>query len=930
MDKLCPLLLQTPLTLHPKPRTTSPTCSFSLNLTHASLDNIPVSIDIPASSSPLPSSIHGFYEIKTLDSLKAKHAQMVKVSKSASMAKDLITYYLQFGDVKSAGVVFLVGLVRNYAVWSSFLEELESTGGDPHDVLEVFGELNSKGVVFDSKVITVILKICTVVMDLWLGLEIHAMLMKRGFDMDVYLKSALIYFYWRCRGVECANKVFHEMPHPEDLLWNETIMLNLKSERWVKAFELFRGMQFSYAKPNGGTIVKMLQACGKVQALKEGKQIHGYVLKVGLESNTRVCSSLISMYSRNDKIELSRRVFDSMNDCNLSSWNSIITSYAALGYLNDAWNLFQQMEFSDAKPDIITWNCLLSGHALLGLYKEVLILFHRMQSIGFSPNSSSITSALQAVIELGLSNYGKEIHGYVIRKGLDYDVYVGTSLVDMYVKNNVLENARSYFDSMPNRNIFAWNSLISGYVIKGLFDDAKVLLNQMEEKGIEPDSVTWNVLVSGYSVWGHTEEALAVIDHMKIVGCTPSVISWTALISGCSQRGKYKDSLEFFIQMQQEGVKPNCATISSLLQTCGGLSLLRKGEEIHCLSLKSAFLEDVYVSTAVVDMYINSGNLGSALKVFEQTRNKTVASWNCMIMGFATYNLGKESISLFDEMLETGIFPDTITFTAVLSGCKNSGLVEEGWKYFDSMSRQYNIRPTIQHYTCMVDLLGRAGYLDEAWDFIQKMPINPDSTIWSSFLGSCKTHQNVDLGEIAAKKLFELEPYDSSNYVLMMNLYAMSNRWEDRERLKDIMDVRGVKVGHVWSWIEIGQTVHLFSGEEKPHQDEAEVFFELYQLVSEMKKLGYVPHIKCVYQNIDDIEKEKFLLSHTEKLAITYGLIKTKSSEPIRVIKNTRMCSDCHTAAKYMSLVRSREIFVRDGARFHHFKDGKCSCNDYW
>ncbi|XVF73042.1 hypothetical protein PTKIN_Ptkin12aG0169700 [Pterospermum kingtungense] len=759
--------------------------------------------------------------------------------------------------------------------------------------------------------------------------KIHADLIKKGFDLDVHLKCALMNFYGRCWDLESANQVFTETMEKEPLAWNEAIMVNLRNERWDKAMELFREMQFSFAKANCSTIAKVLQCCTKVGALEQGKQIHGYVLKFALESDLSVCNSLINMYSRNNRLELARIVFYLMDDHNLSSWNSIISSYVTRGYLNEAWDLFKEMESSHIKPDIITWNCLLSGHALNGSYEAVLTTLRRMQVVCFRPNSSSMTSVLQAVIELGILNFGREIHGYVIRNRLDYDVYVVTSLLDMYVKLDCLGKAKAVFDNMNNRNIVAWNTLVSGYSFKGLFEDARKLINGMEEEGLTPDLVTCNGLISGYSMWGRSNEALTLIHQMKNSGISPSVVSWTALISGSSQNGNYRESLELFSQMQQDGIRPNSVTISSLLRSCGGLSLLKKGKEIHCFILKNGFFEDVFVATALVDMYSKSGNLKAAYEVFKRIENRTLASWNCLIMGFAIYGLGKEVVSLFEEMLGAGILPDAITFTAVLSGCKNSGLVEEGWKYFDSMSSDYSIIPTIEHYSCMVDLLGRAGYLDEAWDFIQSMPLKPDATIWGALLGSCRIHKNVQLAEIAAKKLFELEPYNSANYVLMMNLYAMSDRWGDVERIKDLMSDIGVKNGQVWSWIQIDQTVHIFSAEEN-HSDEGEIYFELYHLVSEMKKLGYKPDVECVYQNIDDAEKEKVLLSHTEKLAITYGLIKSRSDTPIRVIKNTRICPDCHTAAKYMSLVKNREIFLRDGSRFHHFREGRCSCNDCW
>ncbi|CAL5383133.1 unnamed protein product [Camellia sinensis] len=752
-------------------------------------------------------------------------------------------------------------------------------GGYPFEILEVFVELHNKRVSFDCRILTAVLKICANLMDIWLGMEVHGCLIKRGFEMDVYSKCAWMNFYGRCWGTDYANQMFDEMPDQEVLLWNEVVLVNLRSERWVEALQLFRDMQFSFVKVNSFTLAKVLQACAKLEAIVEGKQIHG-------------------MYSRNNNLELARAVFDSMENRNLSSWNMIISCYTTLGNLNDAWKLLHDMESCDMKPDIVTWNSLLSGHFLCGLYREVLILLRRMQVAGFKPNSSSITSVLEAISELSFLNLGKEIYSYVIRNGLDYDVYVEASLLDMYVKNNNLTYAQAVFNGMKNRNVFAWNSLISGYSIKGQFKDAVKLLNQMDNEGIKPDLVTYNGLVSGYSMWGHNKEALAMIHQIKVSGLIPNVVTWTALISGCAQKGNYKDALEFSIQMLREGIKPNSATISSLLQACAGLSSLQNGKEIHCVGIRNSFTEDVFVTTRHVQQM---------------------------------WHRGKEAISIFDEMRAAGVQPDAITFTALLSGCKHSGLINERWNYFDIMKADYNIIPTIEHYSCMVDLLGRAAYLDEAWDFIETMPMVPDATVWCALLGSCRICENLELAEIAAKRLFKFEPHKPANYVLMMNSYATLNRWEDADCVRELMmDVTaGAKIGHVWSWIQINQMVHMFYTRGKAHPDGGDIYFELYQLISQMKRLGYVPDIKCVYQNIDHVEKEKVLLTHTEKLAITYGLIKTRKRAPIQVIKNTRVCSDCHTVAKYISLIRCREILLRYGARFHHFREGKCSCNDF-
>ncbi|KAL8499712.1 hypothetical protein ACS0TY_019617 [Phlomoides rotata] len=729
-----------------------------------------------------------------------------------------------------------------------------------------------------------ILKLCAKIKDSsWLGLEIHVCLIKRGFDLDVYAKSALMNYYGSCRDLDSANKAFDESSDDRSFLWNEAVLVALRNENWFQALNVFQQMQVSSTRvKNTLAVSRVLQACGKIGALDEGKQIHSYTIRNAMESNLSICNSLIYMYSRNGSLELAKAVFDLMENRDLSTWNSIISGYAGHGFLENAWELLHEMEANNLKPDIVTWNSLLSGHLHHRSYKEVLTTLRSMQNAGLKPNSRSITTVLQAVGELFYLNLGKVIHCYVIRNRLDSDPHLTTSLLDMYVKNNDLHSAQAIFDGVEERNIFAWNSMISGYSFKGNFEKVVSLMNQMEREGGIPDLVTYNSLVSGYSMKGRNDESLHMIRQMKNSGLTPNVVSWTALISGSCQNGYYENALDYCYQMQASGVKPNSATVASLLRACSGLSLLKNGKEAHCLSVRNGYNEDAFVCTALIDMYSKCGDLESAYIVFQKAESKTLASWNSMIMGFSTYGHGKEAVSLFHQMQEEILDPDAITMTALLSGCKHSGLIDEGWKFFDTMETEYGITPSIQHYSCMVDLLGRAGYIDEAWDLIRQMPMEPDSTVWGAFLGSCRIHGNIELGEIAAKELFKLEPQNPVNYVLLMNIYATSKRWDDVDKIKDLMDRRSVKLGNVWSWIEINKTVNVFSALGKPQPEDGEVYFELYHLLSEIKSMGYVPDTKCVHQNIDEVEKEKTLLSHTEKRAIAYGLIKTKTNTPIR------------------------------------------------
>jgi len=870
--------------------------------------------------------------LKSLDSAKQIHAQIVKSGEkwlSESLACNLIQLCLESGDTQSAAMLFVAGLDTGSLSLSYVTDAFDEGRGNSIAFLKIFQDLHRTGIVLNVVLIAT-LQMSGKFGDLWLGLQIHALLAKSGLDAETLLECSLMDFYADCMSIESTEKLFEEAPSKCAVLWNRAVTLNAEKESWWKALDLFREMQSSSVKADEITIAKVLNACGRIEALVLGKEIHGNVIRSGLSSNLLVSNSLITMYSKNSSIYFARRVFESIRSPSLVSWNSMISCCSLNGFLVDAMELFDDMVCSGMEPDLVTWNCLISGHSLHGHNHKVFELCRGMQVKGLKPNSSTITSVLRAVSASTLIQFGKEIHGYVMRRGLECSVYIGTSLVDMYLKCCSFADARRFFDTMKHRNVITWNSLISGYAYAGFLDKALELLKRMEGEGLQPNLTTWNGLISGYSMKGQSRQALVLIRKLKAIGLKPNVVSWTAVISGCCQNEQYEDSLYFFTDMQKEGIEPNSATVATVLRACASLALLNKGAELHCFATRKGLDTDIYVATALIDMYSKSGNLRNAHQVFVKIQNKTLASWNAMIMGFAAYGGAKEASLLFDEMRKLGVEPDGITFTALLSSCRHSGLITEGWKYFDEMKNRYQVTPRLEHYASMVDLLARGGYLDEALDFIQDMPFEPDASLWGALLGACRTHRNLEIAELAAKHLFKLEPHNSANYLLMMSLYAHEKRWEDVENMRNAMNAAGLKSKGGWSWIHIGQTVHVFSVEGKQHPDTGEIYFELYQLVSEMRKLGYVPDTSCIVHNVGEEEKEKLLMGHTEKLAITYGLISTSETTAIRVIKNTRVCNDCHTMAKYVSEITGREIYLRDGVRFHHFRGGECSCKDYW
>jgi pentatricopeptide repeat protein len=329
-------------------------------------------------------------------------------------------------------------------------------------------------------------------------------------------------------------------------------------------------------------------------------------------------------------------------------------------------------------------------------------------------------------------------------------------------------------------------------------------------------------------------------------------------------------------------------------------------------------------------MYCKCGVLEDGWKLFVQVPRRDVVTWNAMISGYAQHGEGKKALGLFDEMIEKGMKPDWITFVAVLMACNHAGFTDLGVKYFHSMAKDYGLVAKPDHYTCMVDLLGRAGKLVEAVDLIEKMPFKPHAAVFGTLLGACRIHKNTEMAEFASQKLLNLDPASATGYVQLANVYAATKRWDHVARVRKSMKSCKVVKTPGYSWIEVKSMAHQFRSGDKFHPELASIHGKLKELEKKMKLAGYVPDLEFALHDVGEEQKEQLLLWHSEKLAIAYGLIKLPPGTPIRVFKNLRVCGDCHRAIKYISQIERREIIVRDTTRFHHFKDGHCSCADYW
>ena len=557
------------------------------------------------------------------------------------------------------------------------------------------------------------------------------------------------------------------------------------------------------------------------------------------------------------------------------------------GDLNYALEVFNEIPY----PDAFIYNTIIRGYLQRQLARNCILLFSQMLNKSVSPNKFTYPPLIRACCIDNAIEEGKQIHAQVFKFGFGSDGFCLNNLIHMYVNFQSLEQARRVLDNMPQQDVVSWTTLITGYSHWGFVDEAREVFELMPER----NSVSWNAMIAAYVQSNHFHEAFSLFNRMR-----------------------------------SENVVLDKFVAASMLSACTGLGALEQGKWIHGYIKKSGIELDAKLATTVIDMYCKCGCLEKAFEVFNELPQKGISSWNCMIGGLATHGKGEAAIELFKEMEKELVTPDGITFVNVLSACAHSGLVGEGKHYFQYMTEALGIKPSMEHFGCMVDLLGRAGLLEEARDLINEMPVNPDAGVLGALVGACRIHGNTGLGEEIGKKVIELEPHNSGRYVLLANLYASSGRWEDVARVRKLMNDRGVKKAPGFSMIESESGVDEFIAGGRSHPQAKEIYAKVDEILETIRSIGYVPDTDGVLHDIDEEEKENPLYYHSEKLAIAFGLLKTKPGETLRISKNLRICRDCHQASKLISKVYDCEVIIRDRNRFHHFRMGECSCKDYW
>lgn len=768
---------------------------------------------------------------------KQVHAHLLKTGfhRREFVATKLFQMYGKCGCINNVVIVFDKMPERNLysytALLNVFLEhELYE------EALMYFERLLYEDVDLEFFVFPVAFKICGGYGGVELGRQLHGISTKIGVLSHIYVGNALIDMYGKCGSLSNAEKVFGNLFERDCVSWNSMVTACAANGRVFEALDYLEDMlgendskanyvswsaliggftQNGYdeeaikmiykmrangSEPNARILASVLPACARLRKLRLGKEMYGYITRRGFMSSPYIVNGLIDLYRRCGVMENAYKVFSNFSVRDEVSFNTMIAGYCENGEILKAKELFTMMEYEDRSKDLISWNSMISGYTENSMFNEALSLFiDLMNEGGVVPDSFTLGSVLNACSEMGSSRLGKGIHSYCIVRGLQSNLFVGGALVDMYCKCRDLEAAEKAFNRVSERDIVIWNALVSGYAGLNKLESVQCVLQRMKDDGFEPDVYTWNGIIAGYVENGHHELAL-----------------------------------KLFSDMQRSNLRPDIYTVGIALPACARLATIERGKQVHAYAIRYEYESDAYIRAALVDLYAKCGNMKYAELVYSGGQNRNLVIQNAMLNAYAMHGYGEEGVAFFNEMLVNGYTPDSVTFLSVLSSCIHAGSVETGLELFDLMG-SYGVTPTLKHYTCMVDLLSRGGQLKRAYEVVERMDVDADTVIWGALLGGCMIHGDVGVGEIAAQKLIEMEPDNSSNYVMLANLYASTGKWRELRKVRQQMKDEQLHKNPGCSWIEDKHETHVFMAWDRSHKRVKEIYEMLDNLTAQMR-----------------------------------------------------------------------------------------------
>ncbi|KAL3537201.1 hypothetical protein ACH5RR_000567 [Cinchona calisaya] len=835
----------------------------------------------------------------------------------------LISKYSQFKNPLASLSIFGQSSHKNNVyMWNTIIRAMTHNGLFSK-ALDIYTQMRGLKIKPDNYTFPAVINSCANLLDFETAKLVQEHVLDVGFGSDLYVCNALIDMYSRLNDFGRARNVFDKMPKRDLVTWNSLISGYSSNGYWEEALEIFFKLRMAGLIPDCFTVSGVLCACSGLMEVDEGRVVHGLVEKIGVKKDVTVSNGLLSMYFKFDRLMDSRNFFDNMD-----------------------------------VRDAVTWNTMICGYFQFGLYEESIKLFLQMVQY-FKPDSLTVASVLQACGHVRDLKSGRSIHEYLVKNGYKDDITANNVIINMYVKCGELLAARKVFDSMKSRDLVSWNSIISGYVENKFYEEGINLFKLMKIE-LEPDSITYlillslcihcvdtyyamqlhcniiksfgstitlgNALVDVYAKIGKMEDSKKQFENME----TRDIVTWNTIIAACNHCEDCSFGLRIISRMRNEGITFEVATLLSTLPLCSFLGAKRQAKELHGCIFRLGFESNVSIGNAVIEMYSKSGMLGYSIRVFKLMKTKDVISWTALISAYGMYGEGKKALRAFEGMRKVGVVPDHIFFVAILFACSHSGLVREGRACFDQMKKDYSIEPRKEHYACMVDLLSRSGMLAEAEEFILSMPLKPDASIWGALLSACRAGGDIKIAERVSEHLLELNSDDPGYHILASNAFAALGKWDQVKMIRKSLRTRGLKKQPGFSWLEIQNRVYIFGTGERFFEQHQEVSDLLDILSDLMAKEGYVADLRYVLHDVEEDEKFDLLCGHSERLAIAFGLLNTEPGSPLQIMKNLRVCGDCHTATKYISKIVQREILVRDANRFHLFKDGTCSCGDKW
>ncbi|KAL3728972.1 hypothetical protein ACJRO7_033547 [Eucalyptus globulus] len=634
--------------------------------------------------------------------------------------------------------------------------------------------------------------------------RVHARIIKTPFSAEVFIQNRLIDVYARCGCLDDARRMFDRMPEKNTFTWNAILGGLIRSGSVNEAEKLFGLMP----EPDQCSWNSMLSGYAQHERFEEALQCFGKMHRENYMLNEYSFGSALSACAGLADVHLGQQIqaLISKSECSsdVHMGSALIDMYSKCGNVACAQRAFDEM----SSRNIVSWNSLITCYEQNGPASEALEVFVSMMDCGFEIDEVTLASVVSACASLSALKEGMQIHARVVKcDKYRNDVVLGNALVDMYSKCSRISEARAIFDRMPTRNIVSATSMVSGYAKAASLKTARVMFTRMMEK---------------------------------------NVVSWNALIAGYTQNGENEEAFGLFRLLKREPIEPTHYTFGNLLNACANLADLQLGQQAHAHVLKHGFRfqsgeeSDIFVGNSLIDMYVKCGAVEDGLWVFKNMLERDKVSWNVIIVGYAQNGYGIEALEIFRKMLVSGERPDRVTMIGVLCACSHAGLVEEGRHYFKQMVEEYDLAPAKDHYTCMVDLLGRAGCLSEAKDLIETMPMQADAVVWGSLLAACKVHKDITLGKYVAEKLLEIDPSNSGPYVLLSNMYAERKKWGEVIRIRKLMRQRGVVKQPGCSWIEIQGQVHVFIVKDKRHPQKGGIYSLLRSLLGQMKRDGYV------------------------------------------------------------------------------------------